>query len=547
MASTPVYWFERKENRNWVKLAVGLIITKSGLATFEEQTVETLKNDQDPLGSSLVRDIGRKVRNASKFEVSDVEIKQCFENMRALFTAPQHLAVNATAHATVAQLNKLETEQMQVKRTDVMEAINFIDEQRFKDVENGESKALLIFHCAADKALAREIEVGLKSFGCFPIMMDITTMDRFGVHALQHLVDSCRILGLGLFIFTNETSDHFRNYAKKVIYGLPPDMSSLIILVLQSITKEELGIDESFTGKIFEYQDNNDFNIKSISLAITGDVSAVLIFHCSADKTLAHKIGVGLKSFGFVPIIMDITNMDRFGVHDLKHFVDSCRVLRFGLFIFTNETSNQFQKYANNAMVQLPRGLITLVLQNITKEELGINRAFPGKIFEYQGKNDVNIQNISSALKEKKSQTIFSWIQGLFPWSMTTHVANKYLYTIYAKCDFERVRVDTVIKDAIAGASAVGGSIDGGYEYSPRVSTIFTQAGFRKIIPDDLTAIQYDTTVIGTMYIWIYYVDENNIYHWLYSGLGRRPDCDVLVGPDGKIHYTKHGEIWIQK
>ncbi|XP_052764800.1 uncharacterized protein LOC128206421 isoform X3 [Mya arenaria] len=366
MASTPVYWFERKENRNWVKLAVGLIITKSGLATFEEQTVETLKNDQDPLGSSLVRDIGRKVRNASKFEVSDVEIKQCFENMRALFTAPQHLAVNATAHATVAQLNKLETEQMQVKRTDVMEAINFIDEQRFKDVENGESKALLIFHCAADKALAREIEVGLKSFGCFPIMMDITTMDRFGVHALQHLVDSCRILGLGLFIFTNETSDHFRNYAKKVIYGLPPDMSSLIILVLQSITKEELGIDESFTGKIFEYQDNNDFNIKSISLAITG-------------------------------------------------------------------------------------------------------------------------------------------------------------------------------------ASAVGGSIDGGYEYSPRVSTIFTQAGFRKIIPDDLTAIQYDTTVIGTMYIWIYYVDENNIYHWLYSGLGRRPDCDVLVGPDGKIHYTKHGEIWIQK
>ncbi|WAR17579.1 hypothetical protein MAR_032173 [Mya arenaria] len=501
MASTPVYWFERKENRNWVKLAVGLIITKSGLATFEEQTVETLKNDQDPLGSSLVRDIGRK----------------------------------------------LETEQMQVKRTDVMEAINFIDEQRFKDVENGESKALLIFHCAADKALAREIEVGLKSFGCFPIMMDITTMDRFGVHALQHLVDSCRILGLGLFIFTNETSDHFRNYAKKVIYGLPPDMSSLIILVLQSITKEELGIDESFTGKIFEYQDNNDFNIKSISLAITGDVSAVLIFHCSADKTLAHKIGVGLKSFGFVPIIMDITNMDRFGVHDLKHFVDSCRVLRFGLFIFTNETSNQFQKYANNAMVQLPRGLITLVLQNITKEELGINRAFPGKIFEYQGKNDVNIQNISSALKEKKSQTIFSWIQGLFPWSMTTHVANKYLYTIYAKCDFERVRVDTVIKDAIAGASAVGGSIDGGYEYSPRVSTIFTQAGFRKIIPDDLTAIQYDTTVIGTMYIWIYYVDENNIYHWLYSGLGRRPDCDVLVGPDGKIHYTKHGEIWIQK
>ncbi|XP_052763834.1 uncharacterized protein LOC128205861 [Mya arenaria] len=52
MASCEDYikWFEEKDNRNWLKISVGLIITKRGLAPFVENTVETWKNGQVPPG-----------------------------------------------------------------------------------------------------------------------------------------------------------------------------------------------------------------------------------------------------------------------------------------------------------------------------------------------------------------------------------------------------------------------------------------------------------------------------------------------------------------
>ncbi|WAR10905.1 hypothetical protein MAR_035981 [Mya arenaria] len=110
MASFEDYtkWFERKENGNWLKVSVGLIITKHGLAPF------------------VVRDIGRKVRHASQIEVTDADLKQWFDDMRALFQIPQHFAANSDAQNTIDLLNKLETDQLHIERTDVLAAIKDI-------------------------------------------------------------------------------------------------------------------------------------------------------------------------------------------------------------------------------------------------------------------------------------------------------------------------------------------------------------------------------------------------------------------------------------
>ncbi|XP_052762203.1 uncharacterized protein CXorf38-like [Mya arenaria] len=238
-------WFERKENTNWLKVSVGLIITKRGLAPLVENTVETWKNGQVPQGSNCsacstaeivpcdpqnkicnhgicklhqsvtyrpcpnkvcdelrqsiinqhrfkgpswrntnacdwcsnawevakafmppegyepisssdetdldgfvsvlincllfekyipdlantvnvatkVREIGRKVRHASKLEVTDDELKQWFGDMRALFNIPQHIAANSSAQCTLDVLNKLELDQLHIERTDVLDAI----------------------------------------------------------------------------------------------------------------------------------------------------------------------------------------------------------------------------------------------------------------------------------------------------------------------------------------------------------------------------------------------------------------------------------------
>ncbi|WAR10908.1 hypothetical protein MAR_035984 [Mya arenaria] len=70
-----------------------------------------------------VRDIGRNVRHASKLEVTDDDLKQWFDDMRALFQIPQHLAANSNAQIAVDQLNKLETDQLHIERTDVLSAI----------------------------------------------------------------------------------------------------------------------------------------------------------------------------------------------------------------------------------------------------------------------------------------------------------------------------------------------------------------------------------------------------------------------------------------
>ncbi|XP_052762201.1 uncharacterized protein LOC128204833 [Mya arenaria] len=73
--------------------------------------------------ATKVREIGRKVRHASKLEVTDDELKQWFGDMKALFNVPQHLAANSYAQSTLDVLNKLELDQLHIERTDVLDAI----------------------------------------------------------------------------------------------------------------------------------------------------------------------------------------------------------------------------------------------------------------------------------------------------------------------------------------------------------------------------------------------------------------------------------------
>ncbi|XP_052813862.1 uncharacterized protein CXorf38 homolog [Mya arenaria] len=86
-----------------------------------EQYISDLANDENV--ATKVRDIGRNVRHASKLEVTDDDLKQWFDDMRALFQIPQHLAANSNAQIAVDQLNKLETDQLHIERTDVLSAI----------------------------------------------------------------------------------------------------------------------------------------------------------------------------------------------------------------------------------------------------------------------------------------------------------------------------------------------------------------------------------------------------------------------------------------
>ncbi|WAR17484.1 hypothetical protein MAR_032078, partial [Mya arenaria] len=318
--------------------------------------------------SSLsVRDIGRKLRHASKLEVTDADLKQWFDDMRALFLVPKHLAANTNAQNTVDLLNKLETDNLQIERTDIMAAIN-----------------------------------------------DVVT-------SLEHLSSTIDPEAL------NDTIDKLHE-------------------IKQEIEKEA----EEHRRTIDVLANEKKTELKQLAIDLTDDI-------------------------------------------EKKSQNDQHRQTKF--------------------------------------EEDILREVKPCK----------EVNEVFETIKAK-SGPIISMFQDLFSRTLTTHVGNQFKHTIYAMIDFELVVVDNIIKDVEASAR----SIDGGFEYSTKVSSRYSQAGFKEIAPERNARepFRYSSSVAKPVFIWIYFVDQNNKYYWLCKGLKRIPDQSVFVDRDGKVNDAKYGTLF---
>ncbi|WAR17401.1 DDX58-like protein [Mya arenaria] len=313
----------------------------------------------------------------------------------------------------------------------------------------GHMSPLLIFHCSADEALARSIAAGLEdSFGFVPTVMALTTMQAYGVHNFRNLKDTFTILGRGMLIVTNDTSEEFQDYARRFVKELPPDLSETITLVLQTVTKEDFGIDETFTGKLLEFKHKNDVNIPKISLALNDAISVR-----GYQKELAEK-----ACDGHNVIIMAPTNAGKTQV--------ACKIVEMHFQNFNTRTPRVLFLVENEALA-LQQGQVCekLLRWKRTKVFTGnTQRSKSQYIWDYLDKRDIFVvtaQILVNALKAGKIESLQEFSLIVFDechHSKKQHMYNelmsKYL-DLKIKCDLSGSDLPQIV--GLTASLGVGG------------------------------------------------------------------------------------------
>ncbi|XP_052763807.1 antiviral innate immune response receptor RIG-I-like isoform X3 [Mya arenaria] len=313
----------------------------------------------------------------------------------------------------------------------------------------GLMSSLLIFHCPADEALARSIAAGLEdSFGFVPTVMALTTMQLYGVHSFRNLKDTFTILGRGVLIVTNDTSEEFQDYARRFVKELPPDLSETIALVLQTVTKRDFGIEESFTGKLLEFKHKNDVNIPKISLALNDAISVR-----GYQKELAEK-----ACDGHNVIIMAPTNAGKTQV--------ACKIVEMHFQNFNTRTPRVLFLVENEALA-LQQGQVCekLLRWKRTKVFTGnTQRSKSQYIWDYLDKLDIFVvtaQILVNALKPGKIESLKEFSLIVFDechhskkQHMYNEIMSKYL-DLKIKCDLSGSDLPQIV--GLTASLGVGG------------------------------------------------------------------------------------------
>ncbi|XP_052763805.1 uncharacterized protein LOC128205839 isoform X1 [Mya arenaria] len=314
---------------------------------------------------------------------------------------------------------------------------------------SGLMSSLLIFHCPADEALARSIAAGLEdSFGFVPTVMALTTMQLYGVHSFRNLKDTFTILGRGVLIVTNDTSEEFQDYARRFVKELPPDLSETIALVLQTVTKRDFGIEESFTGKLLEFKHKNDVNIPKISLALNDAISVR-----GYQKELAEK-----ACDGHNVIIMAPTNAGKTQV--------ACKIVEMHFQNFNTRTPRVLFLVENEALA-LQQGQVCekLLRWKRTKVFTGnTQRSKSQYIWDYLDKLDIFVvtaQILVNALKPGKIESLKEFSLIVFDechhskkQHMYNEIMSKYL-DLKIKCDLSGSDLPQIV--GLTASLGVGG------------------------------------------------------------------------------------------